>query len=72
MLTQTLRSLERDGMIIREARATIPPRVDYTVTPLGRSFLKQMEGVLQWSLLNRDDIEGHQHRYDKAQYNKVT
>lgn len=70
MLTQTLRSLERDGMITREARATIPPRVDYTVTQLGRSFLKQMEGVLQWSLLNRDDIEGHQHRYDKAQYNK--
>ena len=71
MLTQTLRSLERDGMIIREARATIPPRVDYTITPLGRSFLKQMEGVLQWSLLNRDDIEGHQHGYDNAQYNKV-
>ncbi len=71
MLTQNLRSLERDGLIIREARATIPPRVDYTITPLGQSFLKQMEGVLQWSLLNRDEIEGNQHKHDKIKRNKA-
>ena len=65
MLTQTLRALEGDGMVIREARATIPPRVDYTITPLGRNFLEQMEGVLQWSLINRDQIETNRHKYSK-------
>ena len=65
MLTQTLRALEGDGMVIREARATIPPRVDYTITPLGRTFLEQMEGVLQWSLINRDQIETNRHKYSK-------
>ena len=65
MLTQTLRALEGDGMLIREARATIPPRVDYTITPLGRTFLEQMEGVLQWSLINRDQIETNRHKYSK-------
>ena len=65
MLTQTLRALEGDGMVIREARATIPPRVDYTITPLGRTFLEQMEGVLQWSLINRDQIETNLNKYSK-------
>jgi len=65
MLTQTLRALERDGMLIREARATVPPRVDYTITPLGRNFLEKMEIILQWSLLNRDKIEANRHRHDK-------
>jgi len=71
MLTQTLRSLERDGMLIREARATIPPRVDYTVTPLARSLLEQMEGVLQWSLINRDQIETNRHKHDRSQTPKA-
>lgn len=72
MLTQNLRSLERDGLIIREARATIPPRVDYTITPLGQGFLKKMEGVLQWSLLHRNEIEGNQHRHDKIKRDKAS
>lgn len=71
MLTQTLRALERDGMVVREARATIPPRVDYTITPLGQSFLSQMEGVLQWSLLHRDEIDGNRHRNDKIKREKA-
>jgi len=71
MLTQTLKALTRDGMVIREARATIPPRVDYTITPLGRSFLEQMEAILQWSLVNRDQIEANQYKHDRNTKSKI-
>lgn len=49
MLAQTLRGLERDGFISRKAYPTIPPRVDYALTPLGRSFLKQLEALVAWA-----------------------
>jgi len=71
MLTQTLRALERDGMVIREARATIPPRVDYTITSQGRSFLERMEAILQWSLINRDQIEANRYKYDRNTKDKA-
>lgn len=66
MLTQSLRSLERDGMITRKVTASIPPRVDYTITATGSSFLAELEGLLHWSLQNRDAITDNQARYDAA------
>lgn len=49
MLSQTLRRLEQDGFISRRVHPTIPPRVDYTLTPLGRSFLKPLDKLIQWA-----------------------
>ncbi|MGB0906431.1 MAG: winged helix-turn-helix transcriptional regulator [Maricaulaceae bacterium] len=64
MLTQTLRMLERDGMITRSVQATIPPRVDYKLTELGQSYLNGLEGMLQWCLTQRPVIEANQESYD--------
>ena len=49
MLTQTLRSLERDGIVRRRVHAVVPPRVDYTLTPLGRTLLKPLRSICRWA-----------------------
>ena len=49
MLAQTLRSLERDGYVSREVYPTIPPKVEYTLTPLGVSLLSKVEPLVQWA-----------------------
>ncbi|MGI5160506.1 winged helix-turn-helix transcriptional regulator [Microbispora sp. CA-102843] len=48
-LTQTLRSMERDGMVIRTMYPTIPPRVEYELSELGHSLVALMEGIRIWS-----------------------
>lgn len=52
MLTLRLRALERDGMVARAVTPTVPPRVDYALTPMGREFVGLIRGLLAW-------IEGH-------------
>lgn len=47
MLSQTLHALERDGLVHREAQPTNPPRVDYTLTPLGREIAERLLGLIQ-------------------------
>ena len=49
VLTQTLRAMERDGLLTRTAYAEIPPRVEYELTPLGRSLLELIEAARDWS-----------------------
>ncbi|NNE58301.1 MAG: helix-turn-helix transcriptional regulator [Hellea sp.] len=71
MLTQTLRSLERDGMAIRTATASIPPRVDYRLSELGQSYLEGLESILQWSLKSRAEIEAAQAAYDDRAAAKI-
>ncbi len=56
MLTKTLRSLERDGLIERHVTPTIPPRVDYNLTELGVSLVSVLEPLAGWALQNRGDI----------------
>ncbi len=56
MLSQTLRRLEQDGLVSRTAFATIPPRVDYALTPLGQSFLEPMRKLLQWAEQNHEQV----------------
>lgn len=56
MLSQTLRRLEQDGLVSRTAYATIPPRVDYALTPLGHSFLEPMRKLLQWAEQNHEQV----------------
>ncbi|MEV1142266.1 helix-turn-helix domain-containing protein [Micromonospora sp. NPDC049799] len=64
MLTQTLRALERDGLVTRTAHATVPPRVDYALTDLGRSLLDLLSGLRSWATTHLDEVEAARARYD--------
>src|SRR5215467_12536724 len=66
MLTLTLRGLERDGLVTRTAFPTIPPRVDYELTRLGRSLLKPVNGLGLWPRQNRAAIADARRRFDAA------
>ena len=64
MLTLTLRALERDGLVTRTVTPSIPPRVDYELTELGRSLLKPVQALGAWALSNRESIEEARRRFD--------
>jgi DNA-binding HxlR family transcriptional regulator len=66
MLTLTLRGLERDGLITRTIFPTIPPRVDYALTALGRSLLAPVTALGDWALGNISKIETARTKYDRA------
>jgi len=65
MLTLTLKGLERDGLISRTVYPTIPPRVEYELTKLGRSLLTPITGLGKWAGQNRERIQIARDRYDK-------
>jgi DNA-binding HxlR family transcriptional regulator len=71
MLTLTLRGLERDGMVTRSVTATIPPRVDYALTDLGRSLLGPVAELGEWAKRNRARIDKARARYDDANGNSA-
>ncbi len=56
MLTQTLRGLERDGIVTRTVYASVPPRVEYSLTDLGRTLVGILEGIRAWSEKNIDQV----------------
>jgi len=64
MLTVTLRSLERDGLVTRKIYAEVPPRVEYELTPLGTSLLQQILELAQWSSGSMDEIVKARKEYD--------
>ncbi|HET6953969.1 MAG TPA: helix-turn-helix domain-containing protein [Acidimicrobiales bacterium] len=64
-LTQTLRTMERDGIVIRTVYPTIPPRVDYELSDLGRSVVSLMEGIRRWSEGHVDEIVAARAAYDQ-------
>ncbi len=64
MLTLTLRNLERDGLVSRKVTPSIPPRVDYALTELGRSLQRPVEALSQWALDNVEAIHDAQERFD--------
>lgn len=63
-LTQTLRVLERDGMVVRDVYPTIPPRVEYSLSPLGHSVAALMEGIKLWSEEHLPEILAARAAYD--------
>ena len=65
MLTLTLRNLERDGLVNRTVTPTIPPRVDYELTELGRSLQMPICGLVNSSMDNVGAIHEAQDRYDR-------
>ena len=64
MLTLTLRALERDGLVTRTVTPSIPPRVDYELTALGRSLLAPVQALGSWALSNRERIEQARRKFD--------
>jgi len=66
MLTLTLRGLERDGLVTRTVFPTIPPRVDYELTKLGRSLLEPVSGIGLWARQNRAAIAEARQRFDAS------
>jgi DNA-binding HxlR family transcriptional regulator len=65
MLTLTLRGLERDGLVTRTVFPTIPPRVDYELTDLGRSLWKPVEALGSWAREHLTEIDAAKHRFDE-------
>ena len=64
MLTQTLRSLERDGLITRTATPTVPVTVTYELTDLGRSLHQTVRGIKSWAETHMDDVFANRETYD--------
>ncbi|NYD90084.1 winged helix-turn-helix transcriptional regulator [Sphingomonas melonis] len=64
MLSQTLRALERDGLVTRHAVATVPVSVSYRVTPLGRDLLAALRLMIDWAETRMPEVIEAQRRYD--------
>lgn len=67
MLTLTLRGLERDGFVTRTVYPTIPPKVEYALTPLGQSLCEPVTALGQWAQANVAAIDAARRRFDAAQ-----
>jgi DNA-binding HxlR family transcriptional regulator len=66
MLTQTLQTLERDGLVHRDAKPVIPPRVDYSLTDLGREAAEQVRALALWTESRMGEVERARAAYDEA------
>ncbi|WP_136685418.1 winged helix-turn-helix transcriptional regulator [Falsirhodobacter xinxiangensis] len=64
MLTQTLRQMERDGLMVRTVHPVIPPRVDYRLTDLGGTLAEAFCGVWLWAETNLERIEAAREAFD--------
>lgn len=71
MLTQTLRDLERDGLITRQVYPTKPPSVDYRLSALGRSLLEPLATLIAWAERHHADIRRARASYDDATADEV-
>ena len=65
MLTATLRSLERDGLLTRDVYAEAPPRVEYELTPLGRRFMQPVRALVEWLQVNWAVIRASRDTFDR-------
>ncbi|MGH3464525.1 MAG: winged helix-turn-helix transcriptional regulator [Kribbellaceae bacterium] len=66
MLTQTLRSLERDGLVTRQVTPSVPVRVDYELTPLGHNLMQLLSAIKHWAELHMDEVLEARATYDGA------
>lgn len=67
MLTLTLRNLERDGLVTRTVYAEIPPRVEYTLTEMGRTLTGPIGALWDWAAQHQDEVAQARAKYDRAQ-----
>jgi DNA-binding HxlR family transcriptional regulator len=70
MLTLTLRGLERDGLVKRTVYATVPPRVEYALTPLGRTLIESVTGLAIWAQRHRREIQRARDVFDERETSK--
>ncbi|MCO5062843.1 MAG: helix-turn-helix transcriptional regulator [Rhizobiaceae bacterium] len=66
MLTQTLRRMERDGLLVRRIYATVPPKVEYSLSPLGLSLGAAFCNVWIWAVENHDAVQSARAAFDRA------
>ncbi|MEU1204399.1 helix-turn-helix domain-containing protein [Nocardia sp. NPDC005825] len=66
MLTQTLRGMERDGLVTRTVTSSVPVRVDYELTALGQSLLPVMRAIKDWAETHIEDVLAARESYDAA------
>ena len=71
VLTQTLRDLERLGLVSRRIYAEVPPRVEYSLTPLGHSLCKVLDNIKEWTESHAPDVMQAQQRFERAQAARV-
>ena len=64
VLTETLRSLERDGLVTRVVTASVPPRVDYELTDLGESITEPIQALREWAEGHVQEVEAHRAQFD--------
>jgi DNA-binding HxlR family transcriptional regulator len=64
MLTRTLRQLEQDGLVERTVYPTVPPRVDYTLTPMGQTLLEATQPLVRWAIAHREEVFAARKRYE--------
>ena len=65
MLTQTLRDMERDGLVRRKMYAEIPPRVEYSLTPLGKTLCEPLDALRKWAQDHLQEVREAQDAFDK-------
>jgi DNA-binding HxlR family transcriptional regulator len=66
MLTLTLRTLERDGLVARTVTPTSPPRVDYALTPVGETLSVEVSSLMRWAQDHREYVAKSRFRYDNT------
>lgn len=66
VLTETLRQLEHDGLVQRTVYAVVPPKVEYSLTALGRTFLDAIDDLCQWALQHQTDVEEARMRFETS------
>lgn len=64
MLTATVRTLERDGLVRRTVYPVVPPRVEYALTPLGQTLLCIVDQLMTWAIEHTDDLDRAREAYD--------
>jgi DNA-binding HxlR family transcriptional regulator len=74
MLTVTLRGLERDGLVVRVVYAEVPPRVEYSLTELGKTLRQLVRGLVNWSEAHLQEVDAARAAYDAkhARPNRAT
>src|SRR5450432_1146541 len=66
VLTQTLRSLERDGLLTRTIYAEVPLRVEYSLTPMGRTLVEPIQAVVAWAEDHITQVEAARRKYERS------
>ena len=64
VLTQTLRAMERDGLLVRRVHAEVPPRVEYALSPLGATMAPPLKALGSWTLTHGKRVEEARGRFD--------